>query len=77
VSSYLTSDESQTLVGPLNQISLHEAYIILGIEGNKNLEDADVMAAYTDLVIPPPFEINLDWLATRPRRLEEGGGSNC
>jgi A repeated domain in UCH-protein len=45
-------DESQTSVGPLTRISLKEAYIILGLEENLNLEDADVMAAYTHLVLP-------------------------
>jgi hypothetical protein len=49
----LTVGESQVSVGPVNrQMSLDEAYIVLGIEGGAKSDDAAIMLAYNELVFP-------------------------
>ena len=52
VISILTLDESQVAVAPLNrQMSLDEAYVVLGVEGGAQDDDAAIMVAYNELVI--------------------------
>jgi hypothetical protein len=47
----LTVDESQVSVGPINQqMSMDEAYIVLGIDGRAKDDDAAIMLAYNELV---------------------------
>jgi hypothetical protein len=49
----LTVDESNVSIGPINlQMSLDEAYIVLGIEGGAKQDDQAIMAAYNELVVP-------------------------
>lgn len=58
-------DESQVSVGPLNQqVSLDEAYIILGIEGGAQQDDTAVMVAYNELVFPQTMTLSVDWRTT-------------
>ena len=50
--SRLTVDESQVSIGPLNrQMSLDEAYIVLGVEGGAQHDDQAIMVAYNELVV--------------------------
>lgn len=52
-------NESQVAIGPLNrQMSLDEAYIILGVEGGAQQDDTAIMVAYNDLVILPQTIVN-------------------
>jgi hypothetical protein len=47
----LIGDESQVSVGPINrQMSLDEAYVVLGVEGGAQQDDAAIMLAYNELV---------------------------
>ena len=56
-------------MGPLNrQMSLDEAYILLGVEGGAKHDDGAIIIAYNELVPSSIINLIVDWSSTGKSR---------